>query len=173
MPGSGWDSLWDGDSLTDLSNNGSATDGRLDDVVIRLLKPLPWLGQETNPSPEVLFNAMGQEYFPSTVGYHDVRQASTADLIRQIGTGGISLLNNIGGLPVKNSQRIAVPVSLTKIERPSPCPSIDPLYASSTHHSVPHPSSPTSSNSDIISSSTTSFPSFGHHTGLQRTEISP
>ncbi|EIM82192.1 uncharacterized protein STEHIDRAFT_124824 [Stereum hirsutum FP-91666 SS1] len=111
MPGSGWDGLWGtfwGDSLTTLVNNGSVTEDRLDDAVIRLLTPLVSLGQDTNPPPEVLFNAMGQQYFPSTVGYRNVRQASTAELIRQIGTDGITLLKNTGGLPVKNPQRIAV-----------------------------------------------------------------
>lgn len=37
-----------------------------------------------------------------------MRQSSTTELIRTIGTDGITLLKNTGGLPVQSPQRIAV-----------------------------------------------------------------
>ena len=58
MPGSAFGgifgSFW-GDDLTEIVNNGSVTEDRLDDAVLRLLTPMVWLGQDTNPPPEVVF----------------------------------------------------------------------------------------------------------------------
>ncbi|KIY47524.1 beta-D-xylosidase/beta-D-glucosidase [Fistulina hepatica ATCC 64428] len=111
MPGSGWNHVWGafwGENLVELVENGTIPEYRLDDAAIRILTTYFVSGQDVNPPPEVIFNAVGDTYYDAPNGYRDVRKPETAKLIRGIGAQGITLLKNTGVLPLQNPGRIAV-----------------------------------------------------------------
>ncbi|TIB80933.1 glycoside hydrolase [Wallemia mellicola] len=96
--------FWGG--LADLVKDGSVPEERVTDAAIRLLTPYYWLGQDSeNTPPEIVFN--GNKYnLKDENGYRNVRQADTADLIREIGTESVTLLKNTGGLPLNKPERL-------------------------------------------------------------------
>ncbi|KAF5331798.1 hypothetical protein D9758_016866 [Tetrapyrgos nigripes] len=97
--------MW-GEALVDLVRNGTIPEERVTNMVIRILTPWAWLGQDEKKLPEVVFNAVGLRTFSE--GYRDVRKEETAKVIRKIGSDGATLLKNTGVLPLQNPQRIAV-----------------------------------------------------------------
>ncbi|KAK7462900.1 hypothetical protein VKT23_007479 [Stygiomarasmius scandens] len=109
MPGSGFGGVfgqfWS--ELDKLVENGTVPEDRVTDAALRVLTPHIWLGQDETPLPEHVFNALPTLYDAPDM-YKDVRQNSTAELIRKIGAEGATLLKNTGGLPLQNPQRIAV-----------------------------------------------------------------
>lgn len=42
-------------NITELVRNGSIPEWRVDDMIIRTLMPYFWLGQDTDPLPQVVF----------------------------------------------------------------------------------------------------------------------
>lgn len=126
MPGgTGVDAWWA--NITEFVRNGSIPESRVNDMVIRTLTPYFWLEQDTHPLPEVIYVrifrprvflsfSLTRVYliqnanlnFDAPDMYRDVRKKSTKTLIRTIGSQGITLLKNTGGLPLNKPSRIAV-----------------------------------------------------------------
>ncbi|KIK62435.1 glycoside hydrolase family 3 protein [Collybiopsis luxurians FD-317 M1] len=110
MPGSAFNGtygdLW-GPAMVEMVNNGTITEQQLRDKVLRLLTPYYHLSMDTDPLPDVIFNALSA-YNNLPNGYRNVRKQGTAELIKEIGLSSVTLLKNTGGLPLNNPQRIAV-----------------------------------------------------------------
>lgn len=98
--------------LDQLVENGTVPEERLTDAAIRFLTPYYWLGQdEENVPPEVMFNANSHHSGEFENKYKNVRQKSTAELIRQMGTESITLLKNtdgVNGLPLNKPERLVL-----------------------------------------------------------------
>ncbi|KAE9402448.1 beta-D-xylosidase/beta-D-glucosidase [Gymnopus androsaceus JB14] len=104
MPGQGFlgflGTFW-GENLVALVNNGSITVDNLREKVVRTLTPC----QSASP---FIYNVEGPPIWNGTIGFRDVRKPGTAELIKEIGTSSVTLLKNIGGLPLKKPRSIAV-----------------------------------------------------------------
>ncbi|KEQ89398.1 hypothetical protein M438DRAFT_308752 [Aureobasidium pullulans EXF-150] len=107
-----------GGNITTAVNNGSLSEGRLDDMIKRIMTPYFHLKQDTDfPSidpSEIPLNsffgaAASTVAFPlGSVANVDVRE-NHATLIRELGSAGTVLLKNVNGaLPLKAPKNIAV-----------------------------------------------------------------
>ncbi|KAE9402449.1 beta-D-xylosidase/beta-D-glucosidase [Gymnopus androsaceus JB14] len=111
MPGSGFIGLFGtfwGENLIALVENGTVSEDILRDKVVRTLTSYFYLGQDVNPLPEFIYNGVGQPLWNGTSGFRNVRKPGTAKLIKEIGTSSVTLLKNIGGLPLSKPRSIAV-----------------------------------------------------------------
>jgi len=120
MPGgipftSDYPSYW-GQNLTDLVNNGSVPESRLDDMVTRIMTPYYYLKQDEK-YPPVDGSEPALNFFPQPYNYTydlgpsnvDVRSNESFDLIREIGAAGIVLLKNENNaLPLKTPKNVGV-----------------------------------------------------------------
>jgi beta-glucosidase len=111
MPGLGYGNIlgpFYDQELLKMVENGTISETRLGDMVVRVITPLISTGQLDNPLPSTVINSVGIANWPVPATYRNVQQESTVELIRKISADGTILLKNTGGLPLKAPQNIAV-----------------------------------------------------------------
>jgi len=106
-----------GGNVTLAVNNGTVDVARVDDMIVRIMTPYYWLGQDKDfptidPSTPGLntfspVKTWTREYNLTGESSRDVR-ADHGKLIRKHGAAGTVLLKNTGGLPLKSPRNIAV-----------------------------------------------------------------
>jgi beta-glucosidase len=104
------------DQVFEYSNNGTLALGRVDDMVLRIMTPYYYLGQDTNfplvdgYTPNLGFYPEANYVDNFTLGpIMDVRKAEHARLIRELGAAGTVLLKNTNDtLPLQQPRRIGV-----------------------------------------------------------------
>lgn len=108
-------SFW-GDNVTASVNNGSLLEERVDDMVLRIMTPYFYLGQDADFPPIDgytprlgFFGASGYSHNFTLGPTVDVRHRKHANLIRDLGAAGTVLLKNTNGaLPLKAPKTIGV-----------------------------------------------------------------
>jgi beta-glucosidase len=108
-------SFW-GDNITVAVNNGSLSEERVDDMVLRVMTPYFHLGQDADfplidgYTPQLgFFGASGYSHNFKLGPTVDVRSQQHAQLIRDLGAAGSVLLKNTNGaLPLKTPNTIGV-----------------------------------------------------------------
>ncbi|KAI6337779.1 hypothetical protein MCOR28_008321 [Pyricularia oryzae] len=112
-----------GGNITRGVNNGTIETGRLDDMILRIMTPYYWLGQDkdyplVDPSSSYFLE---QTLFPKKLwnqnvdmlvggeASRDVREKTTAKLIREHGAAAAVLLKNVNkALPLKSAKSVAI-----------------------------------------------------------------
>ena len=108
-------SFW-GDNITVAVHNGSLSEERVDDMVLRVMMPYFHLGQDTGfppidgYTPQLgFFGASGYSHNFTLGPTVDVRTQQHAQLIRDLGAAGTVLLKNTNGaLPLKTPNTIGI-----------------------------------------------------------------
>ncbi|KAF3030327.1 hypothetical protein E8E12_000460 [Didymella heteroderae] len=108
-------SFW-GENITVSVNNGSLSEARLDDMVVRIMTPYFHLGQESDfpaidgYTPQLgFYGALGYPHNFTLGPVVDARRNEHTQLIRDLGAAGTVLLKNTdGALPLKNPSNIGV-----------------------------------------------------------------
>ncbi|KAH7378370.1 avenacinase [Phaeosphaeria sp. MPI-PUGE-AT-0046c] len=105
-----------GANVTMAVNNGTLAVGRLDDMVLRIMTPYYYLGQDSG-FPSIDAYTPKLNFFPESAYLHNytygpevnVRSAATTQLIRELGAAGTVLLKNTDStLPLQQPKQIAV-----------------------------------------------------------------
>ena len=106
-----------GGNITSGVTNGSLPESRLDDMILRVMTPYYYLGQQDYPTVDASSAALNS-FNPATSNYtwdfsgessRDVRAPGTAQLIHDIAAQGTILLKNQNGtLPLKSPKIIGV-----------------------------------------------------------------
>jgi beta-glucosidase len=102
--------------ICEISNNGTLALGRVDDMVLRIMTPYYYLGQDASfplvdgYTPKLGFYPEAKYVDNFTLGpIVDVRKAEHAKLVRDLGAAGTVLLKNIdNALPLQQPRRIGV-----------------------------------------------------------------
>ncbi|KAK5787721.1 hypothetical protein VI817_010218 [Penicillium citrinum] len=113
-----WNGSFLGKNLTRAIQNGTIEMSRLDDMVVRIMTPYFWLGQENNyPSVDASVGPLNVDSPPDTWQYdwkftgessRDVR-ANHSAMIREHGSASTVLLKNKGNvLPLKKPRNIVI-----------------------------------------------------------------
>ncbi|EUC27282.1 glycoside hydrolase family 3 protein [Bipolaris zeicola 26-R-13] len=105
-----------GANVTMAVNNGSLALGRLDDMILRIMTPYYYLGQDNNYpridayTPKLNFYPESAYLYNYTYGPEvNVRSAASTQLIRELGAAGTVLLKNTNNtLPLQQPMKIAV-----------------------------------------------------------------
>ncbi|KAI9927556.1 hypothetical protein ASPWEDRAFT_176038 [Aspergillus wentii DTO 134E9] len=106
-----------GKNLTDAMNNGTVKMDRVDDMIVRIMTPYFWLGQDTYPSVDSSVGPLNVDSPPDTWMYNwtftgasnrDVR-ANHSSLIREHGAASTVLLKNErNALPLHRPRNVVI-----------------------------------------------------------------
>ncbi|KAH8921085.1 glycoside hydrolase family 3 protein [Atractiella rhizophila] len=93
------------EGLLEGLRNGTLSESRVDDAVVRILSP--WYARQADNKqyPTVPFNAGNRNL---SLTYRNVQKAYSVELTKRIGAESITLLKNKGAVPLRAPQQIAI-----------------------------------------------------------------